>query len=146
MRPCPGHFRSRIPGDRLLRPAPSGNPADINNLCRIRECQVRESRRASRKVSRSLPLPFTTAANKLPYTLNQTLDIQWQPRNDLAIDIGYVGNLGRHEVIPIPFNQAQIASPSKSAFAPERPFEQDYTYGYTIQQPGCFTSPTGLHD
>ena len=25
-------------------------------------------------------------ANKLPYTLNQTLDIQWQPRNDLAIE------------------------------------------------------------
>ncbi len=45
-------------------------------------------------------------ANKLPYTMNQTLDIQWQPRNDLAIDIGYVGNLGRHEIIPIPFNQA----------------------------------------
>ena len=44
--------------------------------------------------------------------MNQTLDIQWQPRNDLAIDIGYVGNLGRHEVIPVPFNQAQIASPT----------------------------------
>ena len=52
-------------------------------------------------------------ANKLPYTLNQTLDIQWQPRNDLAIEIGYVGNLGRHEVVPIPFNQAGIASPTK---------------------------------
>ena len=50
--------------------------------------------------------------NKLPYTMNQTLDIQWQPRNDLAIDIGYVGNLGRHEIIPIPFNQARIASPT----------------------------------
>ena len=51
-------------------------------------------------------------ANKLPYTINYTLDIQWQPRNDLAIEIGYVGNLGRHEVIPIPFNQSQIASPT----------------------------------
>ena len=39
-------------------------------------------------------------ANKLPYTINDTLDIQWQPRNDLAIEIGYVGNFGRHEVIP----------------------------------------------
>ena len=84
--------------------------------------------------------------NKLPYTLNQTLDIQWQPRNDLAIDIGYVGNLGRHEVIPIPFNQARIASASNplcgpaavcanpgTAFAP-----QTYTYGYTILDPDSF--------
>ena len=51
-------------------------------------------------------------ANKLPYTYNYTLDVQWQPRNDLAIDIGYVGNLGRHQVIPVPFNQPGIAAPS----------------------------------
>src|SRR5216683_933458 len=60
-------------------------------------------------------IPFYLGAykrdNKLPYTMNSTLDIQWQPRNDLAIDIGYVNGLGRHEVIPIPFNQARIASP-----------------------------------
>ena len=53
-----------------------------------------------------------TATNKLPYTMNSTLDIQWQPRNDLAIDIGYVNGLGRHEIIPIPFNQARIATPT----------------------------------
>jgi len=71
-------------------------------------------------------------ANKLPYTMNQTLDIQWQPRNDIAVDIGYVGNLGRHEIIPIPFNQAQIATPS-------RPINgQNYSYGYTVlAPPGC---------
>jgi hypothetical protein len=51
-------------------------------------------------------------ANKLPYTINQTLDIQWQPRNDLMFEVGYVGNLGRHGVIPIPFNQPGIASPT----------------------------------
>ena len=49
-------------------------------------------------------------ANKLPYTINYTLDIQWQPRNDLAFDIGRVGNLNRYEVIPIPFNQPGIAT------------------------------------
>ena len=43
----------------------------------------------------------TQRNNKLPYTMNSTLDIQWQPRNDLAIDIGYVNALGRHEIIPI---------------------------------------------
>jgi hypothetical protein len=51
-------------------------------------------------------------ANKLPYTYNFTLDVQWQPRNDLAIEIGYTGNLGRHQVIPVPFNQPGIASPA----------------------------------
>jgi hypothetical protein len=71
-------------------------------------------------------------ANKLPYTLNQILDIQWQPRKDLSIEIGYVGNFGRHEVIPIPFNQAQIATPSHPIHG------QNYTYGYQVlAPPGC---------
>jgi hypothetical protein len=63
--------------------------------------------------------------------MNQTLDIQWQPRHDLAIDIGYVGNLGRHAVVPLPFNQAQVISPSNPKFK-GTPLEQDYTYGYSI--------------
>jgi len=78
--------------------------------------------------------------NKLPYTMNSTLDIQWQPRNDLAVDIGYVSGLGRHEVIPIPFNQARIATPGKPlcGSAPvcastSAPFAQFFTYGYTVQ-------------
>jgi hypothetical protein len=71
--------------------------------------------------------------NKLPYSINYTLDVQWQPRNDIVVEIGYVGNLGRHQVIPTPFNQSQIASPS----SPIR--GQNYTYGYTVSQ--C-TNPT----
>jgi len=74
--------------------------------------------------------------NKLPYTMNQILDIQWQPRKDLSIEIGYVGNLGRHEIIPIPFNQAQIATPSHPIHG------QNYTYGYTVVGPGgCNPTP-----
>jgi hypothetical protein len=64
--------------------------------------------------------------NKLPYTYNYTFDIQWQPRNDLAIEVGYVGNLGRHQVIPVPFNQPGIASPSHPING------EKYTYGYTV--------------
>jgi hypothetical protein len=64
--------------------------------------------------------------NKLPYTLNYTLDIQWQPRNDIAIEFGYVGNLGRHQVIPVPFNQPGIASPGAPING------ESYTYGYTV--------------
>jgi Carboxypeptidase regulatory-like domain/TonB dependent receptor len=64
--------------------------------------------------------------NKLPYTYNYTLDIQWQPRNDLAIELGYVGNLGRHQVIPVPFNQPGIASPSSTIHG------EKYSYGYNV--------------
>ena len=78
-------------------------------------------------------------ANKLPYTMNYTLDIQWQPRNDLAIEVGYVGNLGRHQVIPLPFNQPIIASPSNPALA-GGPNAQKYSYGYNV---GGATLPDG---
>jgi hypothetical protein len=50
--------------------------------------------------------------NVLPYTINYTLNVQWQPRNDLAISVGYTGNRGRHSVIPIPINEPGIATPS----------------------------------
>ncbi len=70
-------------------------------------------------------------ANKLPYTYNYTLDIQWQPRNDLAIELGYVGNIGRHQVIPVPFNQPNIVNPSAPALQ-GGPYQQNYSYGYTV--------------
>ena len=64
--------------------------------------------------------------------MNQTLDIQWQPRNDLVVEVGYVGNLGRHAIVPLPFNQAQIASPTSPLLTGSPVGEQDYTYGYSI--------------
>ncbi len=70
-------------------------------------------------------------ANKLPYTINYTLDIQWQPRNDLAIEVGYVGNVGRHQVIPVPFNQPGIASPSNPLLGGTAN-QQNYSYGYNV--------------
>ncbi len=95
-------------------------------------------------------IPFYLAAyarnNKLPYTMNSTLDVQWQPRNDLAIDIGGVDALGRHEIIPVPFNQARIATPTNPLCGPApvcanpaaSPHAQFYTYGYTVQTDnGC---------
>jgi Carboxypeptidase regulatory-like domain len=117
------------PWGTTLGPPPSGNPKNL----------VLPNAAVS---STGLPL-FSFAdynrANKLPYTMNQTLDIQWQPRNDLVIQVGYVGNLGRHEVVPIPFNQAQIASPTHP-IRPGTPFEQDFTYGYSIlSDPSNFT-------
>jgi Carboxypeptidase regulatory-like domain len=70
--------------------------------------------------------------NKLPYTINYTFDMQWQPRPDLAIQLGYVGNVGRHQVVPVPFNQPTIASPSNPALAGS-PYQQNYSYGYTVE-------------
>ena len=78
-------------------------------------------------------------ANKLPYTMNYTLDIQWQPRNDIAIEVGYVGNLGRHQVIPLPFNQSNIASPSSPTLGGGA-YAQKYSYGYNV---GGATLPDG---
>ena len=104
-------------------PYPSGNPANIDQYL-PNEADI----------AQGAPLfSFATynRANKLPYTINDTLDIQWQPRNDLAIEIGYVGNLGRHGVIPIPFNQPGIATPSHVIHANYQ-YPQQYTYGYTV--------------
>ncbi|MGO9270947.1 MAG: TonB-dependent receptor domain-containing protein [Terriglobia bacterium] len=48
--------------------------------------------------------------NKLPYTDNWTLDFQYQLSNNWLFEVGYVGNHGAHQVLPVPFNQPQIAT------------------------------------
>ncbi len=78
-----------------------------------------------------ISLGVYSRGNKLPYTMNYVFDVQWQPRNDVAVDVGYVGNRGRHQVIPVPFNQPVIASPSSPALA-GGPFQQNYSYGYNV--------------
>jgi hypothetical protein len=50
--------------------------------------------------------------NKLPYTQNWTLDLQYQLTNNWMFEVGYVGNHGTHLVLPIPFNQPIIATPT----------------------------------
>ena len=62
--------------------------------------------------------------NTLPYSENWTLDVQWQPYNSLLLDIGYVGNHGQHLLLPIPFNQPGIATPTKPING------QIFSYGY----------------
>ena len=106
------------PWGATLGPAPTGDPTNISQLLPNRDA-----------ILAGAPLfsfGIYNRANRLPYTMNETLDLQWQPREDLAIDIGYVGNLGRHEVVPLPFNQAQIASPTHPIHG------QEFSYGYTV--------------
>ena len=64
--------------------------------------------------------------NKLPYSENWMLDLQWQPKNDLVLTLSYVGNHGVHEVIPVPFNQPGIATPNNPIHG------QIYSYGYNV--------------
>ena len=112
-------------GDQLQAP-PTGNPADIiNYLPNVSEIE---------NGAQLFALAVYNRTNKLPYSINNTLDIQWQPRNDIMIEAGYVGNLGRHLVIPVPFNQAQIASPTHPING------QQYSYGYQLLNPDFSTA------
>lgn len=69
--------------------------------------------------------------NVLPYSENWTLDLQWQPRNTMVLTLGYVGNHGNHETIPLPFNEARIATPQNPILA-GGPYQQNYSYGYNM--------------
>jgi Carboxypeptidase regulatory-like domain/TonB dependent receptor len=129
------------PWGATLEAPPSGNPASIA----IPDPNTGVAALPNATGLQNGDIPFYLAAyarnNKLPYTMNTSLDLQWQPRNDLAIDIGGVDALGRHEVIPVPFNQARIATPTNPLCGPAKicanpgasPFAQFYTYGYTVQ-------------
>lgn len=74
------------------------------------------------------PVQFAAYApgNKLPYSENWMLDLQWQPRSDLVLTLSYVGNHGQHENIPVPFNQPGTATPSNPIHG------QTSTYGYNV--------------
>jgi len=69
--------------------------------------------------------------NKLPYSENWTFDLQWQPINTWVVTLGYVGNHGAHEIIPLPFNQAQIATPQHPLLS-GGPNQQIYSYGWQV--------------
>ncbi len=72
--------------------------------------------------------------NTLPYSENWTVDFQWQPTNSLVFTLGYVGNHGVHGTIPLPFNQARIATGQNPALK-GGPFQQNYSYGFNMN---CF--------
>ena len=63
-------------------------------------------------------------ANKLPYSENWSLDLQWQPKNDVVLTMAYIGNHGVHQPIPIPFNEPGVATPTHPING------QPYSYGF----------------
>jgi hypothetical protein len=72
--------------------------------------------------------------NVLPYTINYTLNLQWQPTNNVAVMVGYTGNRGRHSVIPLPLNEPGIATSSNPIWG------ERATYGFEVlNQNNLFT-------
>jgi hypothetical protein len=72
--------------------------------------------------------------NTLPYSENWMLDVQWQPTNTLALTLGYTGNHGLHELLPIPINQPRIATAAHPVNG------QIYSYGFNpcnVSDPNC---------
>ncbi|RSL17779.1 carboxypeptidase family protein [Edaphobacter aggregans] len=124
---CEGPFSLSTPFGTSIPNQPTGKAADITHYLPT-PAQIENG-------AQMFSFANYAQDNKLPYTINYTFDVQWQPRNNLAVEVGYVGNLGRHQVIPVPFNQAGIASASHHING------QIYTYGYAVQEAGnsfCF--------
>jgi hypothetical protein len=138
--PCPPNNQLACPWGATLQPPPNGNPNTVTTPNPATGIPFLPNGSLIATGNQPFYLGVYNRTNKLPYTMNSTLDIQWQPRSDLALDIGYVNALGRHEIIPLPFNQARVASPGNPLCGPtavcanpaNSQFAQSYTYGYLV--------------
>lgn len=77
------------------------------------------------------------ANNKLPYTENYSLDLQYQLAPRVVGSVGYTGNHGVHQTVPLPFNQPQVATPGSPVNG------QTYSYGYNATDTGLPTYKGG---
>ena len=120
---CAGTFNLSTPfGSGTTIKQPTGKAADLTNYLQTPD-QIMNG-------AQMTTIATYAQGNKLPYTINYVLDFQWQPRNNLLLQLGYVGNLARHQVVPVPLNQAQIATPGHPING------QVYSYGYSVQTAG----------
>jgi len=113
-------------------PVPSANPSgftatlptanQIKSTCQAVPLQTNGS------TCGVTPLNFGAynMANKLPYSINYSLDLQWQPTNTIAVTLSYVGNVTRHGVIPVPFNEPGVATPGNPING------ETSSYGYQV--------------
>ncbi len=98
------------------RPPVNTNPADfINNLPN-----------QAALIHGDSPYLFGSYAanNKLPYTENWSLDVQYQLNPRTVASVGYTGNHGVHQTVPLPFNQPLVATSGSPVNG------QIYSYGY----------------
>ncbi|WP_353069893.1 carboxypeptidase regulatory-like domain-containing protein [Tunturibacter empetritectus] len=108
-----------------VRPPIDTNPADfIKNL----------SNQAA-LINGANPYLFGAYAanNSLPYTENWSLDLQYQATRSIVATLGYTGNHGVHQTVPVPFNQPQVATPDHPVNG------QSYSYGYNATYPNGAT-------
>lgn len=80
--------------------------------------------------------------NKLPFTENWSLDVQWHARPDITASIGYTGNHSQRQTIPVPFNQPQVATPTAPLY-PNGMYPQMYSYGYQVGPDELYNTYTG---
>jgi hypothetical protein len=73
--------------------------------------------------------------NKLPYTENWTIDLQYQLSNTWLVSAGYVGNHGQHLVVPVTFNEPMIATPSNPVNGQTSSYGYSYVAGSTAANP-----------
>jgi hypothetical protein len=76
-------------------------------------------------------------SNKLPYSENWALDLQWQPINSVAMTVAYVGNRTFHQPIPIAFNQPGIATATNHIHG------ETSSYGYNMGAGEPIATSTG---
>jgi hypothetical protein len=89
----------------------TGSPAPGSKYAPYgKNCSGWQSQEGYTLCTQPVPFGYYDKSNVLPYTINYTLNVQWQPTNTLAVMLGYTGNRGRHSVIPIPFNEPGIAT------------------------------------
>lgn len=102
-------------------PTAPGSPGDPSVL-------AKQLPNAAQIINGSAPYIFGgyDAHNSLPYTQNWSFDLQYQPFNSWVFTAGYVGNHGSNQVLPIPFNQANIATASNPING------QTTSYGFNI--------------
>jgi hypothetical protein len=119
--------------------APAAPPTNLSQVASLVPCQGLNSTQTCQNpqaagiVSNGLVAgtnPFLFGgydpANKIPYSENWSLDLQWQPISTLALTLAYVGNHGVHGVLPIPFNQPRIATAANPVNG------QTVSYGYQV--------------
>ena len=97
-----------------------------------KNCSGWQSQEGYTLCTQAIPFGYYDKSNVLPYTVNYTLNVQWQPLSTLAVMLGYTGNRGRHSVIPIPFNEPGIATPSNPIWGETSSYGMevmDYTNG-----------------
>ena len=129
--PSGGSLTLENPLGKTTIPVPSSNPSFFTTQLTTASALRSACTAVNNEVSGECSIvPFNFGAyqrtNKLPYTINFTFNMQWQPTNDLALQIGYVGNVGRHAVIPVPFNEPGLATPTNPIHG------ETASYGYQV--------------